>query len=674
MCEPCLFLASPVAVLSALVLTFVLLRFHSSTLKTVKLTGVLMIVDGSWDSFGIEGSLPVLCAEVVAADGLFKRDVFRLPDPFAVVTVDAEQTHTTSVIKRTLNPYWNESFDITVSNTSVIAVQIFDHKKWKKTRDQGFLGVINTQIGNIFDINTGGDEMLTLELKKSNSTDVVSGKLIMNVSTVNVYSPPASAPTPTVESTTAALANVSVGRTPSVISNNSSASSAHPSTLANIDAGSSSSAPPPTVTHFNPTLGGEMRKDGIRIPPQPQNGSSSSSASPANRALSSVEDSMGPLPSGWERRVDHLNRSYYVDHNTRTTTWIRPTVSGTNPNAASDDQRNLTEQERQRHQNRSLPGGGGDGAPPSMNTPSAGTLTTASPSPVPSPTPSTPAANLGPLPNGWEQRVTPEGRAYYVDHNTRTTTWLDPRRVQQQGRSGTGQQLNAGQAAAQLALAQQTSRATLGALPGGWEMRLTNTGRVYYVDHNAKITTWDDPRLPSSLDQNVPQYKRDFRRKLVYFRSQPAMRPSPGQCHVTVRRATIFEDAYTEIMRYPASELKKRLMIKFAGEDGLDYGGLSREFFFLLSHEMFNPFYCLFEYSAHDNYTLQINPHSSINPEHLNYFKFIGRVVGLAIFHQRFLDAFFITALYKMILRKKINIKDMESVDSEMWRSLQWML
>ena len=62
---------------------------------------------------------------------------------------------------------------------------------------------------------------------------------------------------------------------------------------------------------------------------------------------------------------------------------------------------------------------------------------------------------------------------------------------------------------------------------------------------------------------------------------------------------------------------------------------IPREFFFLLSHEMFNPFYCLFEYSAHDNYTLQINPASGINPEHLDYFKFIGRCLGLAIFHHR---------------------------------------
>lgn len=127
-------------------------------------------------------------------------------------------------------------------------------------------------------------------------------------------------------------------------------------------------------------------------------------------------------------------------------------------------------------------------------------------------------------------------------------------------------------------------------------------------------------------------------------------------------------------------------MIKFDGEDGLDYGGLSRyilwfwtllmirEFFFLLSHEMFNPFYCLFEYSAHDNYTLQINPHSGINPEHLNYFKFIGRVVGLAVFHRRFLDAFFVVSFYKMILKINVKLADMEAIDADFHRSLVWML
>ena len=79
-----------------------------------------------------------------------------------------------------------------------------------------------------------------------------------------------------------------------------------------------------------------------------------------------------------------------------------------------------------------------------------------------------------------------------------------------------------------------------------------------------------------ATSQNVPQYKRDFRRKLIYFRSQPAMRPLQGQCPVTVRRNFIFQDAYDEIMRISAVDLKKRLLIKFHGEDGLDFGGLSR--------------------------------------------------------------------------------------------------
>ncbi|RUP50997.1 hypothetical protein BC936DRAFT_136672 [Jimgerdemannia flammicorona] len=618
---------------------------------------------------------------VIAADGLYKRDVFRLPDPFAVVTVDGEQTHTTTVMKKTLNPYWNESFDMQVTNLSVIAVQVFDQKKFKK-RDQGFLGVINVQMGNVFDVSMGGDEMLTLDLKKSNTNEVVHGKLIVNIST-NVTAPPrnngnmlsAHNRTPSNGSSTSLAARANGGESTSISPRNNS-------------------MPPPTSasgpsSNVNPPTG-----------PAPESASRPTSNGNGDRQLSSFEDSQGPLPQGWERRVDHLGRTYYVDHNTRTTTWNRPSTRSTASERVQERQ-NLTEMERRAHNNRTLPeerpnGSSSTSLAESVSSSSAGSATGPSPAnPAPAPVPAhvtasvhtptpapalapatalpSPAANginmnsttagSGPLPAGWEMRTTPEGRPYFVDHNTRTTTWVDPRRQQYIRTLGPG---------ANQVQVQPVSQ--LGPLPSGWEMRLTSTARVYFVDHNTKTTTWDDPRLPSSLDQNVPQYKRDFRRKLIYFRSQPALRPVPGQCHIKVRRSHIFEDAYAEVMRQSPAELKKRLMIKFDGEDGLDYGGLSREFFFLLSHEMFNPFYCLFEYSAHDNYTLQINPHSGINPEHLNYFRFIGRVVGLAIFHRRFLDAFFIVSFYKMILTKKVAVADMESVDADFFRSLTWML
>jgi E3 ubiquitin-protein ligase NEDD4 len=276
-----------------------------------------------------------------------------------------------------------------------------------------------------------------------------------------------------------------------------------------------------------------------------------------------------------------------VDHNTRTTTWSRPAANYNEQTQRSQREANM-QLERRAHQSRMLPEDRTGASSP--NLPDAQQIPTPPPGPnagtsVASGAPVGSNANAvsmmatgattagtGELPPGWERRVTPEGRPYFVDHNTRTTTWVDPRRQQYIRMYGQGQ--NTG--GANNTTIQQQPVSQLGPLPSGWEMRLTNTARVYFVDHNTKTTTWDDPRLPSSLDQGVPQYKRDFRRKLIYFRSQPALRIMSGQCHVKVRRNNIFEDSYAEIMRQSASDLKKRLMIKFDGEDGLDYGGLSR--------------------------------------------------------------------------------------------------
>ncbi|RMY17616.1 hypothetical protein D0867_05915 [Hortaea werneckii] len=581
---------------------------------------------------------------IIAADGLYKRDVFRFPDPFAVATINGEQTKTTGVIKKTLNPYWNESFDMRVTEESILAVQIFDQKKFKK-RDQGFLGVVNVRIGSVVDLDAGGDEMLTRDLRKSNDNLVVNGKLILNLST-NLRAPiPNGGSTNNRPSVSSAGANGS--STPAGAQSNASLQPERPTSNTN-SANASRQNTSSNVPATNGASGGR-RADGS--------------------GFSAFEDAQGRLPPGWERREDNLGRTYYVDHNSRQTTWIRPSsnFNAGEQRAQMQQQQNV---ERERHQQRVLPEDRTGANSPTLSdrqgspsqTPSAANQANAAQMVATGAT----TAGTGELPAGWEQRHTPEGRAYFVDHNTRTTTWVDPRRqqyIRMYGQNATGN-----------STIQQQPVSQLGPLPSGWEMRLTNTARVYFVDHNTKTTTWDDPRLPSSLDQNVPQYKRDFRRKLIYFRSQPALRILSGQCHVKVRRSHIFEDSYAEIMRQSPNDLKKRLMIKFDGEDGLDYGGLSREFFFLLSHEMFNPFYCLFEYSAHDNYTLQINPHSGINPEHLGYFKFIGRVVGLAIFHRRFLDAFFIGAFYKMILKKRVTLQDMEGVDAEFHRTLTWAM
>jgi len=81
-----------------------------------------------------------------------------------------------------------------------------------------------------------------------------------------------------------------------------------------------------------------------------------------------------------------------------------------------------------------------------------------------------------------------------------------------------------------------------------------------------------------------------------------------------VSRDEIFEESYRQIMKMSPKDLKKKLMVKFRTEDGLDYGGIAREWLHLLSRQMLNPYYGLFQYSRDNAYTLQINPNSAVNP------------------------------------------------------------
>ncbi|KAJ1957604.1 hypothetical protein GGI12_004980 [Dipsacomyces acuminosporus] len=115
--------------------------------------------------------------------------MFRMPDPFVVVTVDGAQMHTTTALKRTLSPYWNESFEVQVKPSSVITAQVFDQKKFKK-RGQGFLGVINVQVSQYINVETGGEGMVTQDLKTSNNSDPVQGRLVLQLTMPSSTSQP----------------------------------------------------------------------------------------------------------------------------------------------------------------------------------------------------------------------------------------------------------------------------------------------------------------------------------------------------------------------------------------------------------------------------------------------------------------------------------------------------
>ncbi|XP_043745339.1 E3 ubiquitin-protein ligase NEDD4-like isoform X3 [Cervus elaphus] len=396
------------------------------------------------------------------------------------------------------------------------------------------------------------------------------------------------------------------------------------------------------------------------------------------------------LPSGWEERKDAKGRTYYVNHNNRTTTWTRPIMQLAEDGAsgsATNSNNHLIEPQIRRPRSLSSPTvtlsapleGAKDSPVRRAVKDTLSNPQSPQPSPYNSPKPQHKVTQSF-LPPGWEMRIAPNGRPFFIDHNTKTTTWEDPRlKFPVHMRSKASLNPN-----------------DLGPLPPGWEERIHLDGRTFYIDHSSqvlcgedgardsvppydsKITQWEDPRLqnPAITGPAVP-YSREFKQKYDYFRKK-LKKPAdiPNRFEMKLHRNNIFEESYRRIMSVKRPDvLKARLWIEFESEKGLDYGGVAREWFFLLSKEMFNPYYGLFEYSATDNYTLQINPNSGLcNEDHLSYFTFIGRVAGLAVFHGKLLDGFFIRPFYKMMLGKQITLNDMESVDSEYYNSLKWIL
>uniref|UniRef100_UPI00358FEFCF E3 ubiquitin-protein ligase HECW2-like n=1 Tax=Myxine glutinosa TaxID=7769 RepID=UPI00358FEFCF len=193
---------------------------------------------------------------------------------------------------------------------------------------------------------------------------------------------------------------------------------------------------------------------------------------------------------------------------------------------------------------------------------------------------------------------------------------------------------------------------------------------------------------PGSSPQNSPgaqranlrapaPYKRDFEAKLRNFYRKLESKgygQGPGKIKLMMRRDHLLEDAFNQVMTHSRKDLQRsKLYVTFIGEEGLDYSGPSREFFFLVSRELFNPYYGLFEYSANDTYTVQISPMSAFVDNHHEWFRFSGRILGLALVHQYLLDAFFTRPFYKALLRMSSDLSDMEYLDEEFHQSLQWM-
>uniref|UniRef100_A0A667W8J8 HECT-type E3 ubiquitin transferase n=1 Tax=Myripristis murdjan TaxID=586833 RepID=A0A667W8J8_9TELE len=373
------------------------------------------------------------------------------------------------------------------------------------------------------------------------------------------------------------------------------------------------------------------------------------------------------LPRGWEMKHDHTGKPFFVDHNCRATTFIDPRLplQSSRPASLLAHRHHLTRQRS--HSAGEVGEDPRHAGPPVLPRPSS-TFSSVRGQ----------CQDLVPVaynekivaflrqPNIFEilQERQPD---FSRNHSLREKVQL----IRTDGASG---------------LARLSGDADLVMLLSLFEDEVMS-----YVPPHALLhpSYCQSPRgSPVSSPQNSPgtqranarapaPYKRDFEAKLRNFYRKLETKgygQGPGKLKLIIRRDHLLEDAFNQIMCYSRKDLQRsKLYVSFVGEEGLDYSGPSREFFFLVSRELFNPYYGLFEYSANDTYTVQISPMSAFVDNHHEWFRFSGRILGLALIHQYLLDAFFTRPFYKGLLRIPCDLSDLEYLDEEFHQSLQWM-
>merc|ERR1719507_279972 len=140
-----------------------------------------------------------------------------------------------------------------------------------------------------------------------------------------------------------------------------------------------------------------------------------------------------------------------------------------------------------------------------------------------------------------------------------------------------------------------------------------------------------------------------------------------------VRRDHIVEDALVElevvVLENP-QDLKKQLMVEFDSEQGIDEGGLSKEFFQLIIEEIFNPDYGMFIHCS-ESHTYWFNPSSY---ETCAQFTLIGIVLGLAMYNSVILDLHLPSVIYRKLGGKKGTFEDLREFKPSVWTGLNELL
>eukprot|EP00123_Amoebidium_parasiticum_P011940 comp21004_c0_seq1/m.28191 comp21004_c0_seq1/g.28191 ORF comp21004_c0_seq1/g.28191 comp21004_c0_seq1/m.28191 type:complete len:730 (-) comp21004_c0_seq1:291-2480(-) len=148
--------------------------------------------------------------------------------------------------------------------------------------------------------------------------------------------------------------------------------------------------------------------------------------------------------------------------------------------------------------------------------------------------------------------------------------------------------------------------------------------------------------------------------------------PQDPYLMLRIRREHLIRDALFQLSSKQKVDVKKQLRVQFIGEEGVDEGGVQKEFFQLVVREIFDPKYGMFHYD-NEARLFWINPDSG----HLGTegeFELIGQILGLAIYNSVILDVHFPMVVYRKLMDRPVDLTDLKESHPSLGRGLQQLL
>jgi hypothetical protein len=183
--------------------------------------------------------------------------------------------------------------------------------------------------------------------------------------------------------------------------------------------------------------------------------------------------------------------------------------------------------------------------------------------------------------------------------------------------------------------------------------------------------------VPHSLLLHVPhtipfQLRARIFQHIIYTQGEEAHGVHP----ISICRSYILENAYDKIFMNKIN-LKKKLQIQFINEhgqkeEGIDGGGLFKEFITKLCDKIFDPEYAYFKENEKDR-KLMPNFVSKHFNNYRKMFKFFGMIVGKAMFEGTLLKCTFTKTFLNRLARKSNQLDDLKEIDEQVYNNLMYI-